>query len=88
VLEGDSDDPAACSQVGVCAIRDLPADLPLGWPVRVSYTYETNGRLHVTARLKGHQAGVTTDFLRENSLPDDDLELWAHYVAEEMNKRS
>jgi hypothetical protein len=26
---------------------------------------------------------VTTDFLRENSLPDDDLEVWARYVEEE-----
>jgi molecular chaperone DnaK len=72
--------------VGVCAIRDLPPDLPAGWPVRVSYTYETNGRLHVTARLEGRDAGVTTDFLRENSLPDEDLELWRHYVEKELTE--
>src|SRR5205823_3434977 len=80
VLEGDSDKPELCSLVGVCAIRDLPPQLPAGWPVVVSYTYEANGRLHVAARLKGHDAGITTDFQRENSLPDDDLEMWAHYV--------
>ena len=66
------------------AIRDLPPDLPVGWPVQVSYTYEANGRLHVAAKLKGHHASVTTDFVRENSLPDEDVDLWAHYVKEEM----
>jgi molecular chaperone DnaK len=88
VLEGESDRPDACSKVGTCAIRNLPRDLPAGWPVQVSYTYEANGRLHVAAKLKGHNAGVTTDFVRENSMPDDDLELWAHYVAEEMHAKN
>jgi molecular chaperone DnaK len=84
VLEGESDKPLCCSPVGVCAIKDLPPQLPAGWPIEVSYTYETNGRLHVTAKVKGHNAGIVTDFQRENSLPDEDLEMWAHYVEEEM----
>jgi molecular chaperone DnaK len=86
VLEGESDKPRCCSPVGVCAIKNLPPKLPAGWPVEVSYTYETNGRLHVTAKVKGHKAGITTDFQRENSLPDEDLEMWAHYVDEEMGR--
>jgi molecular chaperone DnaK (HSP70) len=86
VLEGESDRPEACSAVGTCEIRDLPHDLPAGWPVRVSCTYEANGRLHVAARLKGTTAGVTTDFLRENSLADEDLELWTHFVAQELTE--
>jgi molecular chaperone DnaK len=83
VLEGESERPEACSQIGVCTIRDLPPDLPSGWPVRVVYTYGTNGRLHVSAKIQGHGVEVTTDLLRENSLPEDDLEMWARYVAEE-----
>jgi molecular chaperone DnaK len=84
VLEGESERPEVCTQIGVCTIRDLPPGLPAGWPLQVSYTYEANGRLHVTARVKDHNAAVTTDFQRENSLPDEDLELWAHYVQEEL----
>src|SRR5262249_1611137 len=57
-----------------------------GWPVRVSYTYEANGRLHVSARLQGHEAGVTTEFHCENSLPDEDVQLWMHYVDEETKR--
>jgi molecular chaperone DnaK len=83
VLEGESDRPEACSRVGECAIRDLPPGLPAGWPVRVSYTYEANGRLHVAAKVKGHAAGVTTDFVRENSLPDEELEAWMRAIERE-----
>jgi molecular chaperone DnaK len=84
VLEGESDRPEACSQVGVCAIRNLPPGLPAGWPVQVSYTYEANGRLHVTAKVKGHAASVTTDFVRENSLPDEELEAWMRAIEGEL----
>jgi molecular chaperone DnaK len=83
VLEGESDRPEVCTAIGTCAISDLPPDLPAGWPIRVSYTYETNGRLQVTAQLKGHTAGVTAEFQRENRLPEDDLDLWAHFILEE-----
>jgi molecular chaperone DnaK len=88
VLEGESSRPEFCHQVGVCAIRDLPPDLPAGWPVQVSYTYEANGRLHVAAKLKSHPAGVTTDFMRENSMPDEDLDLWTRYVEEEARGKA
>jgi molecular chaperone DnaK len=88
VLEGESDRPEVCTLIGTCAIRDLPANLPAGWPVEVSYSYEANGRLQVSARVKGHQAGVTTEFQRENGLPDDDLDLWARYAGEELRDLS
>jgi molecular chaperone DnaK len=85
VLEGESDQPEVCTVIGVCAIRDLPEDLPPGWPVRVSYTYQANGALHVSAQLKGHAAGVSANFERENRLPDEDLEMWAHFIADELD---
>ncbi len=83
VLEGESERPDACTAVGTCEIRDLPPDLPAGWPVRVRYSYEANGRLHVSARIKGHEAGVAADFTSENSMPDEDLRLWMHFVEQE-----
>jgi molecular chaperone DnaK len=85
VLEGESDKPAFCTPIGVCTIRDLPPDLPQGWPIQVSYTYQSNGRLHVEARVKGHDAGVTIEFERENSLPDDELETWSHLIESELS---
>jgi molecular chaperone DnaK len=86
VLVGESERPEACTEVGTCTIRDLPPELPAGWPVQVSYSYEANGRLHIAARLKGHQAGVKTDFFRDNSISDDELTLWVEYVAAESKR--
>jgi molecular chaperone DnaK len=88
VVEGESDRPDACSQVGVCTIRDLPPNLPEGYPVQVSYSYQENGRLRVLAKLEGLPAMVTTYFLRDNSLPETDLRGWLEYVAEEWKKRN
>jgi molecular chaperone DnaK len=84
VLEGESERPQMCSRVGHCAIRDLPAELPAGWPIQVSYTYEANGRLHVTAQLQGYPRSVTTDFRYANRMPDEDLQLWTRCIEEEM----
>jgi molecular chaperone DnaK len=84
VLEGESEKPEVCAHVGTCMITDLPPNLPAGWPVQVSYSYKANGRLHVEAKLKGHAASVTTDFMRENSMPDEDVEMWAKFVEDEL----
>ena len=62
----------------------MPAGLPAGSPIEVSYTYESNGRLQVDARLRGHDAGITVEFQRENSLPDEEVDVWTHYVETEM----
>ena len=76
VLEGESELPEACTDVGTCVIRDLPAGLPAGWPVEVRYSYEENGRLRVQGKLSGHQSAVTTEFLRVNNLSDEELAFW------------
>jgi molecular chaperone DnaK len=86
VVEGESERPDACSRIGTCTIRDLPVDLPEGWPVQVSYSYQENGRLRVTAKLEGMPAVVTTYFLRDNSLAENELRRWADYVATEWKK--
>jgi molecular chaperone DnaK len=86
VLEGESEQPDACTEVGTCVIRDLPADLPSGSPVEVRYAYDASGRLRVTARLSGHDAAVTTEFIRDGSLSEGDLLLWGERLAEEASR--
>lgn len=81
VLEGESELPEACAQVGVCTIRGLPPNLPAGWPVEVKFSYEENGRLKVAGKLMGHDAGAVVEFVRDNCLSDDDLLLWAETLA-------
>jgi molecular chaperone DnaK len=82
IVEGESERPEMCSQVGMCTINGLPSNLPAGWPVQVSYAYEANGRLQVTAQLKGQKTSVTTEFVRDNSLADDDLRTWGQLISE------
>ena len=86
VVEGESEIPEACFEVGVCVIYGMPANLPAGWPVEVRYTYAENGRLEVTAQLIGHGARVTTEFVRDSSLSDDDLMLWAECLSAEAHR--
>jgi hypothetical protein len=62
--------------------------LPAGWPVLVSYKYEANGQLQVAAKVKGHDVGISTQFIRENSLPDEDLDMWSHFVEDELSGQS
>jgi molecular chaperone DnaK len=76
VVEGESEQPEACTAVGQFVVRDLPPDLPAGWPVEVSYRYEENGCLRVSARLVGHKVKAATEFVRDNSLSEGDLLLW------------
>jgi molecular chaperone DnaK len=87
VLEGESEQPDACTEVGVCVIRGLPPNLPAGWPVEVRFNYCENGRLEVSGKLTGHEAAVTTEFIRDSSLSDDDLMLWAECLADEAARR-
>ncbi len=82
ILEGESEQPEACTQVGECIIRDLPPGLPAGWPVEVRYAYAENGRLRVQGKLVGHDAVVKTDFIRVNNMTQGDLMFWYERLAE------
>lgn len=86
VLEGESSDPSECSQLGSCKIQELPENLPQGWPIEVTYSYKADGRVHVAAKVKGHNCSIQTNFYRENCLPEDDLELWAYFIQKEMKE--
>lgn len=87
VLEGESQHPDDCTLLGVCTIRDFPADLPPGWPLEVTYAYEANGRLHVSAKLKGHNSSVAAEFAREDAISDRDLALWLRCIERESKER-
>ncbi|MGE0609127.1 MAG: Hsp70 family protein [Pirellulales bacterium] len=88
VLEGESEVPEACTEVGTCLVRNLPPNLPAGWPIDVRFQYRENGQLEVSAQLSGHDAVVTTEFVRDNSLTDDDLMLWAESLEREAERNA
>jgi molecular chaperone DnaK len=80
VVEGESERPEACIQVGTCTIGGFPPNLPAGAPVSVSYAYHADGRLEVSGHVKGLTEPVTTTFQRENEIDDADMQLWSQYI--------
>ena len=71
---------------GFVLIRGLPAGLPQGYPVEVTYTYETNNRLRIVGKLVDHDAAVTTQFERVNDLSDSEFAFWVERLAEGANQ--
>ncbi|HBO42647.1 MAG TPA: heat-shock protein Hsp70, partial [Planctomycetaceae bacterium] len=63
VIEGDAPDPRACSLLGKCRITKLPADLPKGSPIEVTYSFNASGRIAVRASdpTGGRVAGIEID---------------------------
>ena len=86
ILEGESEQPEACTQVGECIIRDLPPGLPAGSPVEIRYAYAENGRLRVQGKLVGHEAAVKTDFVRVNNMSQGDLMFWYERLGERSKR--
>jgi molecular chaperone DnaK len=57
VLEGEVADPEACTQIAEFQIVGLPAGLPAGSPVDVTYSYDNSGRIQCKAvELTGNKA--------------------------------
>lgn len=74
IVEGESENPDECSQVGKCIVRDLPANLPAKTPVHVRFTYGEDGTLSVRVRVRDRES--EQEITRENSLTEIQLESW------------
>ncbi|MEE2641441.1 MAG: Hsp70 family protein [Planctomycetota bacterium] len=81
IVEGESENPDECSQVGKCIVRDLPPNLPAKTPVQVRFEYQEDGRLSV--RVKVRDTETEQEIIRENSLTDFQLESWKKRILEE-----
>ena len=73
VLEGESPQPGECMTIGRTIVRDLPAGLPQGWPVEVTFEYGTNGRLAVEAIVPGTEHRGRLELIRETGLSSEGL---------------
>ncbi len=70
IVEGDSDNPEDCTEIGCCEIKDLPAGRPAGSLIDVTYSYSVDGRLQVTGkdRTSGKEARV--EIVRTSGMDD------------------
>ena len=76
VVEGESVNPANCIKIGQCIVSDLPADLPAGSVVELSFSYEKDGTLEVSARLPSARRSVNTQIKRELQSDPSRFDYW------------
>ena len=81
VVEGESNNPEDCSSIGRCRIPDLPPDLPKNTAIEVRFRYRTNGRLTVMVSVAGSETELRHEIARDNSLTQDQLNLWREFVS-------
>lgn len=81
VLEGESTIPGECRAIGRTVIHDLPAGLPKGWPVEVTFEYGANGRLSVRAVVPGTHRETTLELERDRGLSIEGISRWKHVVC-------
>jgi molecular chaperone DnaK len=83
VLEGESSLPDECTPIARTVIRDLPPDLPQGWPIEVTFEYGTNGRLSVKAVVPGKEREVLLELAveRDSGLSEEQVARWKESVS-------
>lgn len=73
ILEGDALDPAACELIGDFRITNLPASLPKGSPIEITYAYDGSGRISATAKeLTGNNA-ASAEIVRDSGLNEGQI---------------
>ncbi|MDA7924815.1 Hsp70 family protein [Mariniblastus sp.] len=83
IVEGENSTPEDCSQLGRCAIWDLPDTLDVGTLIEVRFAYEENGRLKIKVKVGGStQKAFRYEIQRPNSLTDEQLASWREYICE------
>jgi len=82
VIEGDAPDPLACSLLGKFRIRDLPAKLPKGSLVDVTYAFDESGRIRVSAREKSAGKEASIEIERRGNLSEQQVDLYKRLADE------
>ncbi len=82
IVEGESNHPDDCSQLGRCSIWDLPESLPIGTPIEVRFQYDENGRLRIKVKIGGaDRRQFRYEIQRPNSLTQEQLDSWREYIC-------
>ncbi len=81
IVEGESPNPEDCCSIGQVVVRDLPLNLPKGWPVEVIFHYRANGRLKVKIRVRQMEQDIVAEFQRERALTKELLDGWRRFIS-------
>jgi molecular chaperone DnaK len=74
VMEGESRNPEACTEIGTCFVRDLPANLAQGTPIEVLFEYSQDSQLKVSANLPTIQQSVEAHISRTSGMSSEEIE--------------
>ena len=81
VVQGDAPDPTANITIGMLEVKELPPDRPAGSLVKVTYSYDRKGRVHVAAEDQATGTVVASEIAGKAGLAADE-------VAEEARRLS
>jgi molecular chaperone DnaK len=81
VLEGEAPEPEACVPIGQCRLDQLPEGLPAGSSIEVTYSYEANGRVRITARDPVGGRFAETEIFLSAGLSPTEIESLREFVA-------
>lgn len=84
ILEGESMIPEACVKLGNCIISDLPSGLPVGSPVKVTFSYLQDGRIHIQAVVTDANIIASTHLVRNKGLTSGNCENISNMVEDKI----
>jgi len=73
VVQGDAPTPEANIVIGAAEVTGLPPGRPAGSLVRVTYSYDRKGRIHLTAEDQEAGTVVATEITRQAGLKAEEL---------------
>lgn len=73
IVEGESNNPRACTPIGKCVVSPLPSGLPRGSKISVTFEYDESGRLYVQAKDEASGAAAQTVIIRQNAMTQEQL---------------
>ena len=70
ILEGDAIDPDACQLIGDFRVFNLPAGLPKGSPIEITYSYDSSGRISATAKEMTGNSEASAEIVRDSGMDE------------------
>ena len=81
IVEGESQLPEECAEIGLCKIRGLPRNLPAQTPLEVRFLYAENGRITVTVQVPGEARQIEQEIVRAKTLTQAELDRWRGLIS-------
>lgn len=88
VVEGGDSHGEGAAKIGKVVVRDLPPELPVGTAVEVTFNYERNGCLKVSASIPTLNRTSTLEIDRASGLSEDKVEYWSGRILDGMQDSS